>query len=54
MLIYCNKYHKMNCNCELCQANDKIKQLEDEITEWMLKYIDVCEKKDLLMEGKDE
>ena len=32
---------------------EQIKQLEDEIAGWKLKYIAVCEKKDMLEEGKD-
>ena len=34
-------------------AEARIEELEDEIAEWKLNYINVCEKKDLLMEDKD-
>ncbi len=38
--------------CFQCiETEKKIKQLEDEIVEWKLKYIAVCEKKDIL-DGK--
>ncbi len=42
------KYHIQKCQCELCRANDKIKQLEHRHKELKGQYILCKEARDIL------